>query len=125
MKWTTESMLVELNESGLLIIAPPDNFKGPETLKHAEENIALFRKAMSDKVKGIMAFLPPHYVNTAATRYYRNNAPNVPIALIGDSFFKKMIGNFLLKIINTKRPVKLFTDEPEAWEWLKEEVTSQ
>lgn len=42
MKICTESMTMELNTEGILIINPPKNFRGPETLNHAKENVRAF-----------------------------------------------------------------------------------
>lgn len=44
-------------------------------------------------------------------------------ALIISSMSQRILGNFYLKIsqqINKSHPIKLFKNEDEAWEWLKQ-----
>ena len=122
MKISSESMLAELTEEGILIITPPPGFKGPETLEHAKENITMFKERLGDNVKGILAFLPNHYINAAATRYYRENRPQVPGALIEDSMIKRMVGNFLLSLSTSAAPMRLFNDEEKARFWLLSKI---
>jgi len=124
MKWATASMNLELDDDGILYIVPPPDFEGPETLQHAEENIELLHSSIGKGVKGIHAIMPDHYVNVDATQHYRRHAPEVPCALVGNSFFKKMMGNFMLAISNTKRPIKMFNNEEEAMAWLKAKMSN-
>lgn len=122
MEWRTASMHLKLMDDGIVIITPPSDFEGPETLEHAHENVQTRDKYVGDKLKGILAHLPSHYVNAAATGYYKKEAPSVPIALVGNSTFKTMLGNFLLSVTKPGRPVKLFIDEDDAFAWLQEKI---
>lgn len=122
MRWHTESMQFELLENGIVVITPPEGFTGPETIQHASENIASRDAHAGDKLKAILAHLPNHYVNAEATAYYKKNAPDVPIALVGSSALKTMVGNFMLKLTRPGRPMKLFTEEDEAMTWLEENL---
>ena len=123
MTFSTTSMEVELTEDGILIITPPKGFKGPETLEHAKENINVLKTHFQEKLKGIMALLPEHYVNAKANAYYKENTPEVPIAMVGKSFLKKMIGNFFLSMMASNRPMKIFDDSTEAMNWLEEKIS--
>lgn len=125
MKLSTTSMDVELNNEGILVIIPPSGFKGPETLEHAMENIETFNAFPELEVKAMLAYLPAHYVNAAATRYYKQHRPNVPCALIEDSPIKKMIGNFMLSLNRADAPVRMFKDVELATNWLREEISSR
>lgn len=123
MKWQTTTMDIEYNEgSGIVTIRPIPSFSGPETLEHAEENLNSIDDQIKDLVKGALAYLPDHYIDTKATRHYKDYASNIPIALVGASFFKKMIGNFVLAIAGPKRPMKLFTEEENALNWLNDKI---
>ncbi len=110
MEWRTASMQFKLLDNGIVVITPPADFSGPETLEHAKENIESRNTIPEDKLKGLLAHLPNHYINTAATSYYKEKAPDVPMAVVGNTIFKNMIANFLLKITRLGRPVKLFTE---------------
>jgi len=123
MKRSTQTMHFEFdNKSGILTIKPVESFKGPETEEQAKENVDKVNEFWKDSLKGMLAYLPQHYINVQATAYYKQNAPKVPLALIGDSFFKKMIGNFLLSLGSSTRPTKLFTTLKEADQWLNDQV---
>ncbi len=125
MQWFTASMNVELKEDGILLIHPPTDFKGPETIEYARENIDLLRNEIGiDRVLGIIAHMPAHYVNAEASRHYRKNAPPVPTAMVADSFFTRMMGNFLLALNSRERPMKLFATEAEGRQWVREKVAS-
>ncbi len=122
MKWRTTTMLFELQDNGILTINPTNDFTGPETLEHAIENIKSRDENSEDDLRAILAYLPRHYVNTAATNYYKQKAPDVPIALVGNSVFKTMMGNFMLKMMRPGRPMKLFLEEANAMTWLEKEL---
>lgn len=122
MKWSTTAMQIELNDEGIIIVHPVDGFKGPETLDIAKENLASLSENSSEKLKAALFHLPPYYVNTEATRYYRKNAPMVPVALVGNSFIKVMVGKFLLTLITPKRPMKIFSTELEGLIWLRKMI---
>ena len=123
MKWQTTTMRGELNDNGILTIWPKEEFKGPETIEQATENLVFLEEEIGiARVKAVMAYLPKHYINVAATRYYRENCPHFPIAFISDSSFKKMLGNMLLNIGNKSRPTRLFMNKEDASEWLDGEM---
>lgn len=106
-------------EEGILVISPPTDFNETETLEHAKENVEYGMTLVADQLRGILAYMPKHYVNAAATSYYKKNVPDVPVAMVAHSFFQRMIGNFMLSIESANRPVKLFATEEEARKWLK------
>ena len=112
-------MHIELTDEDIAIVTPTSNFKGPETIQEARENVILLNEAVQKGGIAALIYLPTHYVNAEATRYYKTYAPNLPAALIADSFFKRMIGNFLLPLANPQRPIKLFSNREEALAWLK------
>lgn len=106
-------------EKGLLIIRPPYSFKETETLEHARLNLEYGVALSGNQLRGILAFMPRHYVNAAATSYYRHHTPEVPVAMVANNFLEKMIGSFMLSLQRTKRPLALFYNEKEAHIWLE------
>ena len=109
-------------EKGLLIIRPPDNFKETETPEHARLNLEHGIALAGNQLKGILAFMPRHYVNAAATSYYRRHTPEVPVAMVANNFLEKMIGSFMFSLKRTKRPLALFYNENEASKWLETQM---
>jgi hypothetical protein len=121
MKWETTTMRLHFSEAtGVLDIRPQENFNDFETVTHAKENIEEGLMRVGDAAKAIVVEMPNHYVNAEVTRYYRNNMPDMPIALVADSYFKRMIGNFILSLDTQGRPTKLFKSFDEAHNWIKE-----
>lgn len=118
MKLTSESMEAELNSDGILTISAPKDFKGRETLEHAQENIQMFASIEPGLVKGIIGLLPSHYIDSKATRYYKEFRPSLPVALISDSAIKTMMGNLLLAMSNNSAPMKLFSNKDDGMAWL-------
>ena len=112
-------------DNKIVRISPPENFKGPELLEHATENISALREHTANDINGILGFLPEHYVKTEANRYYKEYSPNVPIAMVGKSFLKKMIGNFFLSIQSGERPMKIFDSEDDALQWLEAKIAER
>lgn len=117
----TTTMTLHLGEDGIITVTPTD-FTGSEELMHAKENFNAMFDIGLENIKGALANLPNHYISTKVTKFYKENVPMVPIALIGDSFFKKMLGNFLLVLASPMRPTKVFSNEEEAKIWLKEKM---
>lgn len=113
-----------LNSDGVLTISAPKDFKGRETLEHAQENIEIFNSIEPGLVRGIMGILPSHYIDSKATRYYKEFRPSLPVALISDSSIKTMMGNLLLAMSNSSAPMKLFSNKTDGMEWLLSKINS-
>jgi hypothetical protein len=125
MNWETRSMALRYDVTeNILYISPPDSFKGPEQKEHAEENITSILSKAGDTVKGIMAYLPRHYISAEATLYYKKQTPDIPIALIEDSFFKRMLGNMIFSIGSSNRPLKMFGNDKDAYAWLTQKINT-
>lgn len=107
---------------GILIINPPEGFKGPETIDDAKENLVMGVELSDGNLKGILAEMPNHYVNAETSLYYKKNVPDVPIALVANSSFKVMMGNFMLSLAKPKRPTALFKNTADAFEWLEQQI---
>jgi uncharacterized protein YuzE len=123
MKWETTSMRLGYdNLTDILYIHPQESYEGAEKLEHAQENIASITEKVGDIVKGVMVFLPNHYINAEVTLYYKKNVPEVPMALIENSPFKRMLGRMVLSVASPKRPLKIFDNEDQAYEWLIKQI---
>ncbi len=121
MEWETTTMRLFLDAaSGILTIKAHENFKRAETLEEAEHNIKVGMAKAADCTKAILIEMPNHYVSAEVTRYYKNNTPNLPMALVANSFFKKMMGNFILSFDSPERPTRLFTNFESGKQWLLE-----
>lgn len=122
MDWCTETIRMHLTDDGILIINPRDDFKGPARYEHVKINIDIMTNEIGSKAKGFLAYLPSYYIAADAHRYQRENMLNIPSAFVGDSFLKKMIGNFFVSLKTSSRPMKMFTNDKEAINWLKDKL---
>ena len=94
-----------------------------ETLTNAKENIATIMKVSKKKkcpvlvdnrnIKSITREARAYYAGEEAAK-----AMNAAVLLIGSSV-NRLIGNFFMNFNKPKYPVKLFTSESNAIEWLK------
>lgn len=116
--WRTRTMNLEFDEDeGIIFVRRVDDFTGPETLEHAQENIAQLPIFM-DRLRGAILHMPDHYLTASVTRYYGKNTPNIPVGVVANNRFRKILGNFILGLANTARPMKMFDQEEEALSWV-------
>lgn len=108
-------------QEGVFTLRFNPDFQNRITVAHAEENVQAL-STFGNALKGFIAYMPDAYVCVAVVSYYKKNAPNIPMALVADSVFKRMIGSFMLKLGTQNRPVKLFTDDEEAIQWLRTKI---
>ena len=114
------SMEVAFDEASSIVhITPPTDFKGPETINHARTNLEYAMGMFGDKAKGVVAHLPYHYINVEASLYYKENLPDIPVAMVGTKSFQLLIARFLLKITKPSRPMKVFESESSAVAWIR------
>lgn len=126
LEWETTTMRLSLDMAcGILTIKAHENFKRAETLEEAKHNIEMGIANAKADTKAILIEMPNHYVSAEVTRYYKNNTPNLPMALVANSFFKKMIGNFILSFDSPERPTRLFTDFESGKKWLLDVLEPQ
>ena len=109
-------------QKGILEIKPNEDFKGRESLEHAKENINTGFQMCGNNLKAVIAEMPSHYINAEVTLFYKKNVPNVPLAMIANSSFKVMIGNFLLSLGRPERPTALFKNHEDALEWVNQMI---
>jgi len=111
--WLGENGIVQLN-----------NFPNTqETLADAKENIAAVAKASQGRRLPLLADLRNlKSIDREAREYYAGNEAAKffrACVLLIDSPVSRIMGNFFLNFNKPKFPVKLFTSESEAIEWLK------
>ena len=94
-----------------------------ETLEDAKENMAATAKIGAGKRCPILVDLRRvKSIDRQAREYYgRGDQAEVvrAVALLIDSPLSRAIGNFILGINKPRIPVKLFTSEAEALDWLR------
>ena len=109
-----------LREDGILMVVV--KHQAEIKLEDAKSNIELGKKLTKGKIIGLCINMRQiRYIDREARSYYSSSENNniKAIGVIVDSFLSRVIANFFVAIYKPKKPVKLFTSEEKATEWLK------
>jgi hypothetical protein len=93
------------------------------TVKNISENIALVRSITKNRKVPLLIYLTDSPVPDKATRKFtKEQLPEVytAMAMVSKPGLTKLIMNILFKFSKTPIPMKSFTDDEEAKEWLKQ-----
>ncbi|MYM56219.1 DUF7793 family protein [Thalassovita mangrovi] len=119
---TTKTAVLTLTEDGIVrVSSPPDVV---DTLATAQENARAFEKLCRGKKCPVLIYITatrgePQEVR----RFYSDLSLTIPVAasaLVVSTPVSKVIGSFYIGINRPHHPIKLFTSETEAVEWLKQ-----
>jgi hypothetical protein len=93
------------------------------TQKNIAENISLVKKITGNKIIPLLIYLSNSPVPDKATRKFSTEQlPNVykAMAMVSKPGLSKLIMNILFKLKQPPIPMKSFTDDQQAREWLKQ-----
>ena len=93
------------------------------TIQNITENIALVKSITGNKAVPLLIYLCDSPVPDKATRKFSSEQlPNVykAMAMVSKPGLSKLIMNILFKLKQPPIPMKSFTDDAEAKEWLKQ-----
>jgi hypothetical protein len=93
------------------------------TIKNITENIALVKQITGNKIVPLLIYLSNSPVPDKATRKFSaEQLPNVykAMAMVSKPGLSKFIMNILFKLKQPPIPMKSFTDDKQAREWLKQ-----
>ncbi len=93
------------------------------TIKNITENIALVKQITGNKIVPLLIYLSNSPVPDKATRKFSTEQlPNVykAMAMVSKPGLSKFIMNILFKLKQPPIPMKSFTDDIQAREWLKQ-----
>ena len=93
------------------------------TIKNITENIALVKSITGNKIIPLLIYLSDSPIPDKATRKFATEQlPNVysAMAMVSKPGLSKFIMNILFKFKQPAIPMKSFTDDKEAREWLKQ-----
>lgn len=116
-----ETSLLWFDEDGILCSISK---KAPkQTLEQVKEQLDKFMKIIGDKKVCLLIDVTNTSESTKEVRDYA--AREFPkfvkaIAMISDSALGKMLANLFFTVKSQPYPVKMFNDEKEAKEWLKQ-----
>jgi hypothetical protein len=97
------------------------------TLREAEEEVArieqLVKANLLESTRLLIDIRPIRSIDRAASKLFSSDEIHdtygvQALGLITDSSISKVIGNFYMQVFGPKHPVRLFTDEAAAREWL-------
>lgn len=117
--WETKTMCFKfIEENGILIGRSNSSFKGSENVGQAQENLESMESNTGGAMKAAVIHVPEHYIPVAVTNIYKKSPFNVPIALVADTFFKRMQAKFLLALQRDSKPMRVFKDKEAALSWV-------
>lgn len=93
------------------------------TIKNITENIALVKQITDNKIVPLLIYLSNSPIPDNATRKFASEQlPNVykAMAMVSKPGLSKFIMNVLFKFRQPPIPMKSFTDDKQAREWLKQ-----
>jgi hypothetical protein len=102
-----------------------------ETLETAKSNLALGNELIGEgKSKPMLLVLGRMLnMNPEARRLYSKREGSVrrtsKIALVMNSYISRVIGNLFIGLCKGDTPIRLFTDEDTAVNWLKKPITKE
>lgn len=109
-----------IDDDGILVSLS----KSPKrTVENISGNVALVKQITNNKRVPILIYLSNSPVPDKETqRFSREQLPNIytAMAMISEPGLAKFIMNLLFKLQSPPIPMKNFTDEKEAKEWLKQ-----
>lgn len=119
---TTKTAAMTLAEDGIVrVSSPPDVV---DTLATARENARALEKLCHGKKCPVLVYVKTKRGEPQEVRrFYSDLSLTIPIAataLLVSSPVSRVIGSFYLGINKPHHPIKLFTSETEAVEWLKQ-----
>jgi hypothetical protein len=109
--WLDDGILVSLSKSP------------KRTIANITENIALVKRITNNKKVPLLIYLSKSPIPDKETReFVTKQLPNVytATAMVSKAGLAKFIVNFLFKLKPPPIPMKNFTDDKEAKEWLKQ-----
>jgi len=109
--WFDDGILVSLSKSP------------KRTIANITENIALVKRITNNKKVPLLIYLSKSPIPDKETReFVTKQLPNIytAMAMVSKAGLAKFIVNFLFKLKPPPVPMKNFTDDKEAKEWLKQ-----
>lgn len=116
-----EGEIADYYFDGQILISLSKSIK--RTVEHISNNVALVQKITSHKPVPLLIYLSNSPVPDKATRQF--STTQLPIiytamAMVGKPGLSQLIMNILFSLKTPPIPMKSFTDEEKAMEWLKQ-----
>jgi hypothetical protein len=121
--YDTPTSIFWIDETGIIYAIIKDI--KTQTLEDAKENIADFKKVIGERKVCLLIDVTNSAESSKEIRdYIAIEFPKFvkAIAMLSQSAFGKMLANLFFTIKTQPYPTKMFTDEKEAKEWLKQHL---
>lgn len=114
-----------LDKSGIIYSNPNPEFEGKIDLLKAMESVNAMKDLCDGTPKPIIGYMADQVITDEAREYFLDNVYVSCAALIANSFVARMMANLIMNFKKPPIPVRLFKDEAEALEWIKELQTAK
>lgn len=134
MEYNTTELIITIRPDNIIEIKAREDLKDGFTLEGAKENVAMIEEIVGNVPRCVIAWMPDIYMKKEIIKYYNDFEQEfVTTALITKSFASKIIGNLFITlrtrfVSNNKmktNPIKLFTNQEDAINWLLEVMATQ
>jgi len=106
---------------GIVEMRPLPEWTGEIGLKEAQEDMRCLEQVSEGVQYPLLVYLPDVTISKEARRFFADHPPvSACAALLVQSTFQRILGNFFLGVNKVKIPLRLFTSETEAILWLNE-----
>ncbi|MFW9873286.1 MAG: hypothetical protein ACFFG0_09305 [Candidatus Thorarchaeota archaeon] len=117
----TETASIRLNKNGIIYVI--NNLGAEVNVIHAKEHVEATKRFGNTKHPIIVDISKIKSVTREAREYFASEKAaevTTGIAVIVGSPVSKIVGNFLIGLNKPNYPIKLFTSEKKAKEWLQQ-----
>lgn len=129
MKFTEEIQTAHayfgLREDGIIVSRILSGKEGNIELHEALEIDQAMRRLCRDGAKPLLAHMGDNHLVDDARRHLIENICVSMAALIGTTFFARMMANLIMNFKKLPVPMKLFADEESAMSWIEEQQRLQ
>jgi hypothetical protein len=107
-----------LRSDGIIESRPDETFRGRFELKEAKESTEAMKLLCGAEPKPLLAFMEDHEISSEARKHFSEHIYVSKVALIGSSSIARFMANLFIRFIKVPIPLKLFSDEVTALEWI-------
>ena len=108
-----------LRSDGIIESRPDESFRGRFELKEAKESTSAMKVLCGDTPKPLLAVMEDHEISSEARKYFSEHIYVSKVALIGSSSIARFMANLFIRFVNVPIPLKLFSDEVTALQWIE------
>ncbi|WMX12898.1 MULTISPECIES: hypothetical protein [unclassified Aureispira] len=131
-EYKTRALTIKVRPDGIIEMHTNEGWDQPDTVEIAKENIEMLIKAVDNKPRALLSYMPSTYMSKEVLDCYdKAEIGEVASAMLTTSFGAKVMGNAYLKLtgkaakssqIKNQAPVRIFSKKEDAVVWLLSQI---